>query len=72
MSNEAKKEHIMKTILPAIFLILSACVSNESTLVNHLEAEADFHNHQLYLESVYDQEYIDDCFHYDELICEFE
>lgn len=63
-------------ILAAIFLLaLSACSSMDSELAAHLEAERDFHAHQAYLESVYteyDLEYVDDCFAYEEMVCEFE
>jgi hypothetical protein len=57
-------------IVAAIFL--SACSAH---MDRHLEAERDFHAHQMYLESIYtkyDPEYIDDCLYYEDLICEFE
>lgn len=54
---------------------LAACSNPE--LQAHLDAERDFHQHQQYLESVYnldnyDPEYVDDCFYYEEMVCPFE
>ena len=67
----------------AIVVSVSGCVDSE--MQQHLEAERDFHarmihkqdrqNHDAYLEWLYanfDPEYIDDCFYYDEVVCEFE
>ena len=65
----------MKHIAIATALLLSACESYDAELQAHLEAERDFHAHQMYLESIYtkyDPEYIDDCLYYEELVCEFE
>ena len=60
-----------------LVLLLSACGSSvyDSDLRAHLQAERDFHAHQVYLEEIYtkyDPEYIDDCLFYENLICEFE
>jgi hypothetical protein len=57
----------MKHITIAAALLLSACASYDAELKAHLEAERDFHAHQMYLESIYtkyDPEYIDDCLYY--------
>lgn len=65
----------MKFLIPILFL--SACSTFDVDLHSHLEAERDFHAHQAYLETIYDlnnydPEYVDDCFYYEELVCEFE
>ena len=65
----------MKYTLLASALLLAACSSQDQALLDHLEAERDFHAHQAYLEEFYtkyDSEYIDDCFHNEDLVCEFE
>jgi hypothetical protein len=66
----------MKYIFIATAVLLSACAAPmDPDLAAHLEAERDFHAHQIYLESIYtkyDPEYIDDCLYYEDLICEFE
>lgn len=65
----------MKYVTIVVALILSACASHNTDLQAHLEAERDFHSHQKYLETIYtayDPEYVDDCFYYEEFICEFE
>lgn len=51
--------------------VLSACgnVYNQD-LQDHLEAEQYFHAVQQYPQ--YDPDYIDDCIHYKDLVCEFE
>jgi hypothetical protein len=55
---------------------MSACVSSDPELQAHLEAEADFARHQYHvqqaIEKQYDPEYVDDCYYYEELVCEFE
>ncbi len=60
-------------IVSAIFL--SACVSPMYVdLAAHLEAERDFAYHQYHVQQAelkgYDIEYIEDCYYYEELICE--
>lgn len=64
----------MKYIIIALFL--TACSTFDSELQAHLEAERDFHAHQYHvrqaIEKGYDPEYVDDCYYYEELICEFE
>ena len=67
----------MKYIFIATAVLLSACAAPmDPDLAAHLEAERDFHAHQIYLESIYtkyDPEYIiDDCLYYEDLVCEFE
>jgi hypothetical protein len=65
----------MKYIAITAALLVSACASYDAELQAHLEAERDFHAHQMYLESIYtkyDPEYIDDCLYYEDLVCEFE
>lgn len=61
-------------ILTTIFL--SACSNFDKELQAHLEAERDFAYHQYHvqqsIEKNYDPEYVDDCYYYEELICEFE
>jgi hypothetical protein len=56
--------------------VMSACVSSDPELQAHLEAEADFARHQYHvqqtIEKQYDPEYVDDCYYYEELVCEFE
>jgi hypothetical protein len=57
---------------------LSGCAASmDPELAAHLEAERDFHAHQQHVESIYnldlyDPEHVDDCFYYEELVCEFE
>ena len=63
------------SILAAI--LVSACSSQNVGTTNAFDAELDFQAHQQYLESVYDldnydPEYVDECFYYEELVCEFE
>lgn len=62
----------MKYLL--IALVLSGCVSYDPELQAHLEAEQDFAYHQYHvqqaIEKQYDPEYVDDCFYYEELVCE--
>ncbi len=65
----------MKYLTLAAVALLSACVMTpEQELAAHLEAEQDFARHQYHvqqaIEKQYDPEYIDDCFYYEELICE--
>jgi len=59
-----------------ILVALSACATVDSELQAHLEAEADFARHQYHTqqahEKQYDPEYVDDCYYYEELVCEFE
>ncbi len=66
----------MKYILIASAIFVSACVSSDPELQAHLEAERDFAYHQYHVqqaeEKKYDPEYVDDCYYYEELICEFE
>jgi hypothetical protein len=67
----------MKFITLAALIAMTACATaptHEQELAAHLEAEADFHAHQAYLERLYtegfDPEYIDDCIYY-EMGCGF-
>ena len=64
----------MKYLIPIIFL--AGCSSIDVDLQAHLEAERDFAQHQYHVqqsfEKNYDPEYVDDCYYYEELICEFE
>lgn len=67
----------MKYAMLVILAVLSACSTMDRDLQEHLEAERDFHAHQQYLESVYnldnyDPAYVEDCFYYEETVCEFE
>lgn len=70
----------MKYLAIAVFALLSACsVPREQMdpeLAAHLEAERDFAMHQYHvqqaIEKQYDPEYVDDCYYYEELVCEFE
>jgi hypothetical protein len=69
-----KREHTMKRL--AVILALIAAASGLSgcaaTGIDHSEDRAA---HDAYLESIYtkyDPEYVDDCFYYEELVCEFE
>lgn len=59
-----------------ILVALSACATVDSELQAHLEAEADFARHQYHTQQAhekhYDPEYVDDCYYYEELVCEFE
>jgi hypothetical protein len=61
-------EDAMRYIL--ILIMLSACV--DSSLRDHLEAEADFARHQYHVEQVYTGsfEHVEDCYYADEeLVC---
>lgn len=66
----------MKYLAIAAALLLSACVQPpmDAELAAHLEAERDFAYHQYHvqqaIEKQYDPEYVDDCYYYEELICE--
>lgn len=57
---------------------IAGCVNTvDRELAEHLAAEQDFHAHQQYMEQRYnlenyDPDYVDDCFYYEELVCEFE
>lgn len=66
----------MKNFTIVAMLLLSACVSSDLELQAHLEAERDFAYHQYHvqqaIEKQYDPEYVDDCYYYEELVCEFE
>jgi hypothetical protein len=66
----------MKYIAVLTAFVLSACVSPDQELQAHLEAEADFARHQYHvqqaIENGYDPEHVDDCYYYEELVCEFE
>lgn len=70
----------MKYLVIGAFALLSACsVPREQMdpeLAAHLEAERDFHAHQYHVQQAYekgyDPEYVDDCYYYEELVCEFE
>jgi hypothetical protein len=62
----------MKYAMLFALAILSACSTMDRELQDHLEAEADFARHQQYLQSIYDPEYIADCYHHEDLVCEFE
>jgi hypothetical protein len=57
----------MKYVIIISLAVMTACTSYDADLQAHLEAEQDFHAHQMYLESIYskyDPEYIDDCYYY--------
>jgi hypothetical protein len=68
----------MKYLALVTFALLAACAApreqTDPELAAHLEAESDFARHQYHvqqaIEKQYDPEYIDDCFYYEELICE--
>lgn len=66
----------MKYLAITAALLVSACVTPDAELQAHLEAERDFAYHQYHvqqaIEKQYDPEYVDDCYYYEELICEFE
>lgn len=65
----------MKYLAIVAALLLSACAPLVSERQAQLNAEEDFHAHQVYLEGIYskyDPEYVDDCFYYEEVVCEFE
>jgi hypothetical protein len=69
------QEFAMKLIALCTLFALTACAQYDADLQDHLAAERDFHSHQAYLAGIYseyDAEYIDDCFAYTELVCEFE
>lgn len=60
----------MKYLLPLVFV--SACASYDLELIEHLEAERDFHSHMEYRAAAfekYDLEYISDCLYYQDLNC---
>jgi uncharacterized protein YceK len=64
------KNIIIALSMAALFSGVSGCATVNST--QHAEDHA---RHQAYLEQLYtnsDPEYIDDCFEYEELKCEFE
>ena len=65
----------MKYIAIASAMLVSACAASpDAELAAHLEAERDFAYHQYHvqqaIEKQYDPEYVDDCFYYEELVCE--
>ena len=65
----------MKYVALITIALLSACASADQERQMQLQAEADFHSEQAYLDGIYskyDPEYVDDCFYYEELVCEFE
>lgn len=65
----------MKYVALITIALLSACASADQERQLQLQAEANFHSEQAYLEGIYakyDPEYVDDCFYYEELVCEFE
>ena len=65
----------MKYIAIITVSLLSACASSDQERQLQLQAEANFHSEQAYPEGIYskyDPEYVDDCFYYEELVCEFE
>lgn len=65
----------MKYIFLVSAVLLAACSFQDRALLDHLEADRDFHDHQAYLEELYtkyDSEYIADCLYYEDLVCEFE
>ena len=60
-----------------ILVALSACAAvPDAELAAHLEAEQDFARNQYHvqqaMEKQYDPAYVDDCFYYEELVCEIE
>lgn len=66
----------MKYAMLFTLAVLSACSTMDPELAAHLEAEQDFARHQYHVqqsyEKQYDPEYVDDCYYYEELVCEFE
>lgn len=70
------KESLMKNVAILSVMLLSACMNSQSALDAHLEAEADFARNQYHvqqaIEAQYDPEYVDDCYYYESLVCEFE
>lgn len=66
----------MKYFALVAILVMSACTQTGYDLESHLEAEADFAQHQYHTrqaaEKNYDPEYVDDCYYYEDLVCEFE
>lgn len=67
----------MKYMSILVAILVSACSAQNVGTTNSLDAELDFQAHQQYLETVYDldnydPEYVDECFYYEELVCEFE
>ena len=66
----------MKYFTVLVLLATAACSNPDRELQAHLEAEADFARQQYHvqqaIEKQYDPEYVDDCYYYEELVCEFE
>jgi hypothetical protein len=66
----------MKYLALVSVLVIAACSTVDVERAAQLEAERDFHAHQYHVQQAYekgyDPEYVDDCFYYEELICEFE
>lgn len=65
----------MKNFAILTIVLVSACAPLVSEREAQLKAEEDFYAHQVYLEGIYskyDPEYVDDCFYYKEVVCEFE
>jgi hypothetical protein len=66
----------MKYLAVAAAVFLAGCASPDAELAAHLEAERDFAMWQYHtkqaIEMGYDPEYVDDCYYYEELVCEFE
>ncbi len=66
----------MKYVTVLILFATAACSNPDRELQAHLEAEADFARHQYHvqqaIEKQYDPEYLDDCYYYEDLVCEFE
>jgi hypothetical protein len=65
----------MKIFAILVFVFISACAQLVSGRQAQLDAEEDFHSSEIYLEDIYakyDSEYADDCFYYEDLVCEFE
>lgn len=66
----------MKYFVIAAVALLSACSAHVDVAIGY-DYEADRAAHEAYLESVYhmdnyDPEYVDDCYYYEEVVCEFE
>ena len=64
----------MKYLAIFTLVAVSACSNFDPELQAHLEAERDFAAHQYHTQQAYekgyDPEYVDDCYYYEELICE--
>lgn len=62
--------------LPLVILLAACVPSQDEELRKRAAAEQDFANHQFHLQQAYekgyDPEYVDDCYYYEELVCEFE